>query len=789
MKRFTSILLVIFSALSSFSQEIHGSVFEDLNQNSLFDPDEEGVENIRVSDGYQIVKTRKNGDYRLTPHPAARFLFVTTPSGYKNSQKHYIPLEEARKNAAFSLVKDTVQQPDYLRFVQVTDTETPLYGPWIDNVRNFAKKQQVSFVMHTGDICYETGMRFHAQQVNSRLIGKPVYYTVGNHDLVKGEYGEKLFEDLFGPTYYSFEAGPAHFVVTPMPHGDYKPSYTADQIIRWLKKDLALKDPDKPLIFINHDFFTGVNFVLRGEHEEIDLQAFNLQAWLYGHWHNNYVFKQNGVYVVCSGAPNKGGIDNSAGQFLAIDINKDGVKDIRSIYTNLQSHIQILPIPMDRTDILPIDVIAYDSERQITNVVADIYDKRGHRISSTALSPVGAWHWQQAIPARPELQVQEICVTISYADGQYDIRKHRVEDDSGPAASPLKIIWRKTLGGNIWKTRPLVVDNQLFIGTMDDGLGRQQALYALSKEDGKQLWKAPTTNSIKHTLHYVDGILLATDVAGRVYALNGRDGDIKWTKALTETSRIPTFVSGPALLDHTYYTGLGDRLSAFDIFTGETRWRATEKVGGEATPAAFEVTDKMLYTGINWNALFAYDRETGQFRWKRNDDGLRFRSGGVTVHRDTLYTTGLNGLFKLDPRTGKTLFQRTTTDDFKVMASPLITENLLIMPTSTAGIKAFDRATLTEKWQFQTGEALVYTAPYSTPDQRQIVATVESNVIESEGNLYFGASDGYFYILDMDGNLQQKVKIGAPIFADPFIDNDRIYVADFSGTVTCLERR
>lgn len=134
-----------------------------------------------------------------------------------------------------------------LRFIQVTDTETSLYGPWIDNVRNYAKAQNVSVLMHTGDICYEPGMRFHANQITSDLMGLSTYYAVGNHDLVKGEYGEKLFEDLFGPTYYSFDAGPAHFVVTPMPGGDYKPSYTVDQVIRWLQKDLALKDPKKTI--------------------------------------------------------------------------------------------------------------------------------------------------------------------------------------------------------------------------------------------------------------------------------------------------------------------------------------------------------------------------------------------------------------------------------------------------------------------------------------------------------------------------------------------------------------
>ena len=61
-------------------------------------------------------------------------------------------------------------------------------------------------------------------------MGIPVYYCLGNHDLLKGEYGEKMFEDLFGPVYYSFESGNIHFVVTPMLRGDHKPGFTKEDV-------------------------------------------------------------------------------------------------------------------------------------------------------------------------------------------------------------------------------------------------------------------------------------------------------------------------------------------------------------------------------------------------------------------------------------------------------------------------------------------------------------------------------------------------------------------------------
>lgn len=777
---------------SLFAQQRVGRVFEDQNANNLFEQNENLLGGITVSDGYDVVKTNRDGTYTLPNNPNARFLSVTVPSGYKATKTHYIPLRADVKNLDFALVKDAVQQNDFLRFIQITDTETPLYGPWIDNVRNYARQQKASLIMHTGDICYEPGMLFHAKQVNTELMGRPTYYTVGNHDLVKGEYGEKLFEDLFGPTYYSFDAGPAHFVVTPMPNGDYKPSYTADQIIAWLKKDLAAMDKSKPLIFINHDFFVGPDFVLKGEKEQIDLKQYNLKAWFYGHWHNNFVFKQNGVYVVCSNAPNKGGIDNSAAQFVVVDIDKQGIKNIKPVYTNLRDHVQLVRPTLDQSlnadQTLPVLINAYDSERQIQGVDLTVYaHETGNRISSISLKASGDWTWQANVPFKkqsPKGQYDAL-ITVRYENGEQTLKKETFSL-SAAENNTIKLQWSTSVSGNIWKTSPLVVGDKLFVATMDDGLGTNHAIKALDKRSGKVLWSLPTINSIKHKLRFSDGILLATDVETNVYAIDANTGKILWTKKPSAPS-LPTFVSGAALDKGIYYTGLGKRMSAIDIHTGKPLWEGVEPSGGEATPAELSVVGQVLLAGYNWNALCAYDIHTGKLLWKRQEDGLRFRSGGVTAQNGYIYTTGLNGIFKINLQTGEIEQKSIKTDDFKVMTAPKIVNDLLVMPTSTNGIKAYDLQTLEEKWHFSTGEALVYSSPYSSPDNHKLVGTVESAVVEVKDKLLFGASDGYVYVLNKAGKLLSKFNLGSPIFSDVTIDGDLIYIADFAGNVSCFK--
>ena len=109
------------------------------------------------------------------------------------------------------------------RFIHLTDTEifnTTGNELWVKNIHDYSTSEPISFVIHTGDICYEKGLKEHIGLLNAKTAGVPVFYCIGNHDLVKGKYGEELFESIYGPSYYSFDVAGTHYVVTPMAGGD-----------------------------------------------------------------------------------------------------------------------------------------------------------------------------------------------------------------------------------------------------------------------------------------------------------------------------------------------------------------------------------------------------------------------------------------------------------------------------------------------------------------------------------------------------------------------------------------
>ena len=63
--------------------DIQGIVFLDNNKNGVQDANESGIENVLVSNGRDVVRTSKTGNWKLDADPKAEQVFVIKPSGYQ----------------------------------------------------------------------------------------------------------------------------------------------------------------------------------------------------------------------------------------------------------------------------------------------------------------------------------------------------------------------------------------------------------------------------------------------------------------------------------------------------------------------------------------------------------------------------------------------------------------------------------------------------------------------------------------------------------------------------------
>jgi hypothetical protein len=137
-----------------------------------------------------------------------------------------------------------------------------------------------AFVLSTGDLVLEGNTApgavvepwFALYLENVRATGLRFYDTIGNNEITGSDlddvaasdprYGKRLFERFRGPTTFSFDRGPFHFVALDthleIPRNGKRPEWEFEQlgarVAGWLDADLAAH-PDQVLVALNHEPF------------------------------------------------------------------------------------------------------------------------------------------------------------------------------------------------------------------------------------------------------------------------------------------------------------------------------------------------------------------------------------------------------------------------------------------------------------------------------------------------------------------------------------------------------
>lgn len=328
---------------------------------------------------YQFLITRK-----INESNNCHFLFITTSSGYKTF-RHYHAIENGKTEYDFGVIPYNAHlgSKGEHAFLHISDTEISTatgQEEWVSDLRKYAHNEGAAFIIHTGDICYEGGLKNHKPMMNTVNMEVPVYYCIGNHDLVKGKYGEELFESIYGPVYYSFDAGNTHYIVTPMWGGDYRPGYTKEDVYHWLKNDLAQIPEGKPIVVFNHDYWTsGDRHVFSaGKGMDIDLDAHNLKAWVYGHVHINHITRHGNALAICTSTLARGGIDHATSAFRKIGMDSKGNISSELRYAYIDKSIVIASAqneqaPVTKDGKLQVSVNTYSTVTQTAKVTYAVY--------------------------------------------------------------------------------------------------------------------------------------------------------------------------------------------------------------------------------------------------------------------------------------------------------------------------------------------------------------------------------------------------------------------------------
>lgn len=573
-----------------------GNVYDSITGNPMA--------SVAVSNGRDVVLTDVSGHYSLEAWQKADFITVTAPTGYWASN-YYIPVSERDTGYDFHLDRLENDMADHT-FLQVTDSEVGKdgAGEWVGALRRLADKLHPAFIIHTGDICYIDGLKAHIHDMNSENMGVPVRYVIGNHDYVNwGEYGEALFESIYGPVMYSFEVGSIHYIVTPIVYGDVKAKYTKSDVVAFVENDLKYVSPDKKVIMFNHDYCQGdeTGFVLSDGNKKIDLKKRGLLAWVFGHWHYNYLNEIGGIFNITTSRPDTGGIDASPATIRSVVVRGGTLAASDCYYSGFE---KAKPSARFKWRLSLGGNILYSAPAAAGGVVYvgtvdDGWPKDCGIVAVEEETGRLLWKYKTKNSIKSDIHVVGGNVIAQDTEGN--------------------VYCLDPSGNKMWTTNVELLcpnNSSNSIAVTEDRIycGGQQHVYCLNLLDGSTVWhrqlSAGNTSPSGFILH--ENMLFVGAHWDRLYALDAATGETLWTN---KGDRLSYFITTPAVCGGYLYVASWGGLYKVSVESGETA--AYREYKGytfkSATTPYFE--NGVMYLGTADRGVAAVDMESLEILW------------------------------------------------------------------------------------------------------------------------------------------------------------------------------
>ena len=274
-----------------------------------------GIKGVVISDGYNVVVTDSNGNYSIAPNEKAQSLFMSTPAGYEfktdyNVARQYEVL--GSKNQYDFKLKPLNKKDDKHTFIiwadpqvknkkdvkQMMDTSVP---DTIELIKSLGKDALVHGIC-VGDIVWDNHALYPDYNEAVAQMGIPFFQALGNHDMDYRMGGDETsdvtFKLNYGPTYYSFNRGKAHYVVLDnvryLGREREYDGYISEEQLSWLAKDLQYVSKDQLLIINLH--IPVYNQVKNNKAFYEVLAGFKNVHIMSGHTHYNANNITDGIY-------------------------------------------------------------------------------------------------------------------------------------------------------------------------------------------------------------------------------------------------------------------------------------------------------------------------------------------------------------------------------------------------------------------------------------------------------------------------------------------------------------
>lgn len=283
-----AVLLALLLPRAVAALEANGLVFADANGNGLRDPEERGLAGVAVSNGRAIVETDAAGRWRL-PVDDDTILFVIKPAGWATPvdvnglpRFYHVHKPGGSPRLEHAGVAPTGPLPASIDFPLREQAEPAHFTALLFGDTQTRNQKEIDYLAHDlieglvgseaafgvtlGDILFDDLAHYAALNATVGQIGIPWINVLGNHDenidAADDTHADETFERVYGPAYYAFDVGPAHFVVLDdvlwlgkvnegYRGGNYTGGLGEDQL-EFLRQDLARVPREKLVVLLMH---------------------------------------------------------------------------------------------------------------------------------------------------------------------------------------------------------------------------------------------------------------------------------------------------------------------------------------------------------------------------------------------------------------------------------------------------------------------------------------------------------------------------------------------------------
>ena len=262
-----------------------------------------------------------------------------------------------------------------------------------------------------------------------------------------------------------------------------------------------------------------------------------------------------------------------------------------------------------------------------------------------------------------------------------------------------EIIWKYPPVGYLpapVSSSPAVADGVAFFGTeTPDG-----RLYALDIYTGTPRWVSIPlgggTEGISSPA-VIDNRVFVGTLDGFFYCLNATNGEILWEQPVGAP-----ILSSPAVADGMVFFGTeapSNRLYALDEFTGDFIWNFSDGAPIHGSPA---VADGLVFIGTLSGAFYAISETDGAIVWSYVTSSPIYSSPAVNSLKHLVIIGAEYSVICLDELTGAWIWDFPTSGQI-VYSSPSIASNgLVYIGTHDNRVYCINETTGTEVWNFTT---------------------------------------------------------------------------------------